>query len=1569
MSKKKRIGVFGYLRFLSYSLSVIVLMGMIVSISSVTVYAQTRPFDYQGDTKAVPGEIHLTLDPGPYKIRRIQYSVLKAVQSGELIEMKEFTASTSAGDPILPIRIYEIVVPPNIDWNSIKLEYETETVELSGEHFIPPAPPLRTRVGDKEFVLWEEGKDISNGRNMKVYGKKAFFPEEPVKILATSQMRKWKFVCLGFTPFQFNPVDKKLRMTKSVRLRFSFNRIGSKAFRSDPILDDTLMDDVAKKRFFNFQEAQEWYRYIPVPNSKAKEIPVDPDYVIITTNAIETNSTKLADFVNHKISLGHTVQVVTETDYGALTGQAPNGTAEKIRQWLINNYVALGIKYVLLLGNPDPDDPASSADTVGDVPMKMCWPNLSYYTYFESPTDYFFANLTGNWDLDGDGFFGEDISFSNPISPDPAIGPDTFSVRWTGKIQADSTGSYLFATASDNGIRVTIDGTSVINDWTSHFSSTQYGTITLSAGQHDIQVEYFEDTGDGKALLLWEPPGVTYLTTVPKTNLYHLAGGSYVANGLDGQYFNNSDFTAPILTRVDETIYFYWGQGDRGAGGVDFTPDVYVGRIPVYGTDYPTLDTILQKIIDYETTAAPPWRKKFLTANVYLWEPDSDYKLGEALKANVAAPLGFSTYRIYESDFGIVPPPECPAINPISSNPAAACNMVGEWVNGGGYGLVNWSTHGWDGGASGLMASGNCTSLQDNTPAFVFQGSCLNGYPEISGNLGYSLLKNGAIATVSASRVSWNYCFDPAWGDPNKLAGNNANLTYHYSEKIMRDSPAGHALYVTKNDVSPNSYWMNKMDYNLYGDPSVSMFRLVGGVVLLFDTSGSMSWRHDGTMSGVPLDEQRLSLAKRAVYPFMELLNDHTNKRINFGIAHFPPTPWSYAVGCNGQIITPMTLVTDASKDNAVTSTIPGLIAEGNTPLLAGIDAAKSMFGAENNRVIVLLSDGYHNCPNGVNITDPDVTGRITQLNADSVKVYTIGFARPADIDHPLLEKFATDTGGQFYDVTTPGFDPATWSPATDLQAVYKAILVDALDLQTAIDPTGIISAGQKVVRDVKINKHDWRISVYLSWVNSNSERLRLNIKNSDGSIVSPGAAGVQFHKGSTYEIISIDAAYLQLPGKVGNNPWIVEILPTGLRPGEKENFQFSVILNSGLNMKTAFDKKSYATGEQIMLTARILDLGRSLTGLTNVTVQIGKPGDGMGNWFSINKVSESDLKKVPEKFGAEKLSPLQRKAVFLADYRKVPFPKLLGPLTIRLYDDGTHGDISAGDGVYTNYFTDTPKEGTYSFYFRASGTSAEGNAFDRDRLVQKYLSVNVDSANMGVEIFKLPLSEGLRQHNIVITPKDAFGNYLGPRYGGLIKLQANTGKFIAELKDNLDGTYSQILQIPQAADPKKVNVTVEVKGVTSSFNLGNISGGNYGLSVHAGWTYPRGVFDTLYDSSTMVGVDAEYELRPLLYAVLLLGNNRFKAGPAVADDTTWWNVSANLKREFLHTRFRLYVNGGFGLYIPNAGDSRLGFNLGGGIRQQLRPNIDGELGVDYHHLFSEEIRFLVSHVGVIFRF
>ena len=95
-------------------------------------------------------------------------------------------------------------------------------------------------------------------------------------------------------------------------------------------------------------------------------------------------------------------------------------------------------------------------------------------------------------------------------SPASSIGNDNFSARWTGQIQAPTSGSYTFTTTSDDGVRLWVNGQQLVNNWTNHGATDNSGTITLQAGQkYDVKLEYFENGGNATATLKWmRPDGV-----------------------------------------------------------------------------------------------------------------------------------------------------------------------------------------------------------------------------------------------------------------------------------------------------------------------------------------------------------------------------------------------------------------------------------------------------------------------------------------------------------------------------------------------------------------------------------------------------------------------------------------------------------------------------------------------------------------------------------------------------------------------------------------------------------------------------------------------------------------------------------------------------------------------------------------------------------------------------------------------------------------------------------------------------------------------------------------------------
>lgn len=102
---------------------------------------------------------------------------------------------------------------------------------------------------------------------------------------------------------------------------------------------------------------------------------------------------------------------------------------------------------------------------------------------------------------------------------------DNFYVRWTGRLRAPKAGSYTFFLNSDDGSRLVIDGRQVVLNGGTHDMIEIPGTIDLSAGDHEILVEYFESEIDSGCILSWQGPELRK-QIVPPEVLFHPASGA-----------------------------------------------------------------------------------------------------------------------------------------------------------------------------------------------------------------------------------------------------------------------------------------------------------------------------------------------------------------------------------------------------------------------------------------------------------------------------------------------------------------------------------------------------------------------------------------------------------------------------------------------------------------------------------------------------------------------------------------------------------------------------------------------------------------------------------------------------------------------------------------------------------------------------------------------------------------------------------------------------------------------------------------------------------------------------------
>lgn len=103
-------------------------------------------------------------------------------------------------------------------------------------------------------------------------------------------------------------------------------------------------------------------------------------------------------------------------------------------------------------------------------------------------------------------------------APATGVNADGFSVRWAGGLQIPTAGAYTLTTTSDDGVRVWIDDTLVVDAWSNHSTRDDSGTITLSTGWHRIRMEYYDYNFDAVAKLSWAGPGLTR-QIIPAANL------------------------------------------------------------------------------------------------------------------------------------------------------------------------------------------------------------------------------------------------------------------------------------------------------------------------------------------------------------------------------------------------------------------------------------------------------------------------------------------------------------------------------------------------------------------------------------------------------------------------------------------------------------------------------------------------------------------------------------------------------------------------------------------------------------------------------------------------------------------------------------------------------------------------------------------------------------------------------------------------------------------------------------------------------------------------------------------
>ena len=147
------------------------------------------------------------------------------------------------------------------------------------------------------------------------------------------------------------------------------------------------------------------------------------------------------------------------------------------------------------------------------------WRNASLYLSWQT------ALTISGWKAE---FFNTETPNTTPtfVRSDPAIDFDWddsapfvgmprehWSARWTRTLNL-APGYYRFTTVTDDGVRLWVDDSQLIDQWTPNDSKPFFGDIYLAAGPHTVKMEYYNRTGKALAHLTWQKMNTTALIAI-----------------------------------------------------------------------------------------------------------------------------------------------------------------------------------------------------------------------------------------------------------------------------------------------------------------------------------------------------------------------------------------------------------------------------------------------------------------------------------------------------------------------------------------------------------------------------------------------------------------------------------------------------------------------------------------------------------------------------------------------------------------------------------------------------------------------------------------------------------------------------------------------------------------------------------------------------------------------------------------------------------------------------------------------------------------------------------------------
>ena len=698
---------------------------------------------------------------------------------------------------------------------------------------------------------------------------------------------------------------------------------------------------------------------------------------------------------------------------------------------------------------------------------------------------------------------------------------------------------------------------------------------------------------------------------------------------------------------------------------------------------------------------------------------------------------------------------------------------------------------------------GNLPSMQEDVLLRVTRSDCLLCSFQRIGRDGFGLFSGaGSAVNISNSQIMQNSVGEYTGADPGLQSGWTGEFVLTPADLDWGYFPAVVGVVLRARSTGPNA--ITNAD-GLGGGNPVATYPLVG--VNTVDETDADHWANlklrypidyalvmDFSGSMLALDslaDNRWVRAKRAADLFVAALglfkNDFLDDKVSasqYSWSCSDSTPGGNTTGSiqGGVAATLVDIPVPPTGTDSFTSGNTDDPAGNNcTPIKEGIDyGINTQLGfpgvdAKRDRMILLLSDGFHNTPPGDVPLTPSTDTDIATWK-DFAQVRTVAMGPDGSAGTNLLSDISTEFSGAL------AFE-AKYNNAITFEELLNAYLESLQDPLTVnvVDDLGGYSPGAP----------DKLVFIGV-WNNAASATNLTVQRDSDTPIV------------GTISNTKIGYAAVVVDQPISGGTWQVTT-------GAPDN----VFVLADLRVRAQFlvDQKSYGAGEPILLEVKLKDMAKPILG-AETSVELARPGEGLGNFlstiqrdcsFSYPDIPQIDNDPIGVVAGRSNLrsassttttaDPLTGRYAAAADHfnrcNKAGLERQALP-GISLFDDGTSGDKLANDGTYSLLFEDTSLEGTYSYRFHVRGSTDDGIKFSRTRTISQYVRIKPETDDSQISILPISTVGNLQTSLFYFVPQDALGNYYGPGLVHTIKYNIDNGSLLGSLVDLNNGIYAQ---------------------------------------------------------------------------------------------------------------------------------------------------------------------------------